>query len=64
MLAHAEFSFNGLVNQMTGKAPFQIVYGQLPKIIIDFVNIPVDERNSVDVEATLENLKQTHEKVK
>jgi len=49
---------------MTGKAPFQIVYGQLPKIIIDFVNIPVDERNSVDVEATLENLKQTHEKVK
>ena len=41
LLPRAEFAFNASVNCTTGHAPFEIVYGQLPRRPLDLA--PVDE---------------------
>lgn len=64
VLAQAEFAFNSLVNQTTGRAPFQVVYGRMPKSVVDLADIPEGERVNTDAEALAELIKQTHEEVK
>lgn len=64
VLAQAKFAFNGLVNRMTGKVPFQVVYGRLTKMVVDLANIPDGERVSADAEALVEMLKKTHVEMK
>lgn len=64
VLAQAEFTFNSLVNQTIGKAPFQVVYGRMPRSVVDLVDLPKHERVSADVVALTELIKQTHEEVR
>jgi len=64
VLAQEKFTFNGSVNRTTGRAPFQIVYGRLPKLVVDLADIPEGERVSADAKAMLEMLNKTHEEVK
>jgi len=64
VLAQAEFAFNSSVNRTTGKAPFQVVYGRMPRSVVDLADILKGERISADVEALAELVKQTHEEVK
>jgi len=49
---------------MIRRAPFQIVYGRMPKSMVNFANIPDGERVSADAEAMSEMLKKTHEEVR
>lgn len=57
VLAQAKFMFNGSINRMVGKVPFQVAYGRLPKTVVDLADIPNGERVSADAKAMSEMLK-------
>eukprot|EP01018_Ginkgo_biloba_P021133 Gb_01830 [translate_table: standard] len=57
VLAQAEFAFNSSVNRTTGRAPFQVVYGRMPRSVVDLVDLPEHERVSADAEALIELIK-------
>ena len=40
VLPQAEFAFNDLVNRSTGRSPFQIVYGQSPRGVLELKGLP------------------------
>lgn len=37
VLSMAEFAYNALINRTTGKSPFEIVYGVIPKQVTDLI---------------------------
>lgn len=40
VLPQAEFAYNSTVNRSTGKSPFEIVYGHIPKHYLDISTVP------------------------
>jgi len=42
-LAQEKFIYNSLVNRLIGLSLFQIMYGRMPKIIVDLVDISSGE---------------------
>lgn len=52
------------MNRSTGKSPFQIVYGQNPKGVLDLVELPITETISDNAEAFAEHIHQLQEEVR
>ncbi|VVA38897.1 PREDICTED: reverse mRNAase, partial [Prunus dulcis] len=46
ILPVAEFAYNNSANRTTGKSPFEIVYGVMPRPPIDLAPLPIDARPS------------------
>ena len=63
-LPQVEFAYNNNVNQIIGKSPFQIVYGNSPRIASELRKLDKGEISSAEVEEFAEHLKNIHEEVR
>lgn len=65
-LPHAEFAYNSSANRTTGKSPFEILYGCIPKQVVDLVPIPIQTQYSDDASAFAEHIRdiQAHVRAK
>ena len=63
-LSQAEYSYNDLVNRSTGLTPFQIVYGNHPRGILQLRNIRDMERKSAQAKEFVQVMKDIQEQVK
>ena len=63
-LAQVEFAYNSLVQRTTGKAPFAIIYTQMPRQAVDLVKLPGGHRVSVPMKNMVENWQAMTEEVK
>ena len=64
ILPQAKFAYNNSVNRSTGKSPFQIVYGNSPRIVSELRKLDKGEISSAKVEEFVEHLKNIHEEVR
>ena len=57
-----EFAINSSVNKLTGFAPFKLVYGYMPQMIL---SIPKSEYNGVYefAQRALDNIQSTHDAI-
>ena len=54
-----------LVNRTTRNIPFQIVYGRLPRGVVDLVSFPyLDNQKSADTNDFVGSIHDLHEQVK
>jgi hypothetical protein len=64
-LAQNEFAYRDSMNRSMGNISFHIVYGRLPKGVVDLVEFPyLEGHKSVDANAFLENMNELQEHVK
>ncbi|CAA7046444.1 unnamed protein product [Microthlaspi erraticum] len=63
-LPQAEFAHNHAVNRSSGYSPFQVIYGFSPRGPVDLSTLPDRTRLHGDAETFMENVLETHEKVK
>ena len=62
-LSQAEFAFNNMKNRSTGKTPFEIVYLQPPRLILDLVKLPQILGLSQETELMAEKISRVHQEV-
>ena len=62
-LPRAEFAYNRSQNCITGKSPFEAVYGVNPITPLDLTSLPIDKQFSGDAEDHAEHIKQVHSQV-
>jgi hypothetical protein len=53
-----------MVNRSIGKAPFEVVYGQAPRLAVDLADLPKLLGASIAAEHLAERVKSTHEEVR
>lgn len=63
-LAHAEFAYNRSPTYATKHSPFEVVYGENPKLPIDLIPIPKGELIHVDAKAKWEAMHKLHAQVR
>ena len=63
-LAQAEFAFNNMVNRSTGKSPFQIVYGCVPRHTLDLVPLPKLPGMNITAEHMADRIMDIHTDVR
>ena len=63
-LSQAEFAYNQSKNRSTGKCPFEIVYGLVPKGPLDLVPLPITNRFSGDADDMAAYIKDLNTQVK
>ena len=63
-MAQAEFAYNSIVHQTTGKAPFAIVYTKAPRQALDLTKLPRGHGASVAVKNMAEQWQTMTEEVK
>ena len=51
ILSMAKLAYNNSVNRSTGRSPFEIVTGLLPRKPIDLIPLPIEARPSVEAKA-------------
>lgn len=59
-LAQAKFASNNMVNRLTGKSPFAIVYGRVSRHILDLAFLPKLPGMSVIVEKMADRINAVH----
>lgn len=59
-LAQAKFAFNNMVNRLTGKSPFAIVYGQVSRHTLDLAFLPKLPSMSIVVEKMADWINAVH----
>ncbi|BBH03402.1 hypothetical protein Prudu_014267 [Prunus dulcis] len=64
ILPVAEFAYNNSANRTTGKSPFEIVYGVMPRPPIDLAPLPIDARPSESATTFAEHIRRLHEEVR
>lgn len=64
VLPMAEFAYNSSVNRSTGRSPFEIVTGLLPRKPIDLVPLPIQARPSAKAEAFSQHIHDIHDEVR
>ena len=64
ILPQVEFAYNNSINRSTGKSPFQIVYGNSPRIASELRKLDKGEISSAKAEEFAEHLKNIHEEVR
>ncbi|GFS36272.1 NAD(P)-binding Rossmann-fold superfamily protein [Actinidia rufa] len=64
VLPMAEFSYNSSVNRSTGRSPFEIAIGLLPRKPIDLVPLPIEARPSDEAEAFSKHICDIHDDVR
>ena len=64
ILPMVEFAYNSSVNRSTGRSPFEIVTGLLPRKPIDLVPLAIEARPSVEVEAFSKHIQGLHDYVR
>ena len=64
ILPQAEYAFNDSVNRSTGLTPFQIVYGNHPRGILELRDIKQMERTSAQAQDFAQVMKEVQEQVK
>lgn len=52
------------MNRSIGKSPFQIIYGQNPRGVLDLVELPMGKQVSDEIEAFAEHIHDVQELVK
>lgn len=60
VLPTAEFAYNNSVNKSTGKSPFEIVHGVIPRLPIDLVPLPIDSRPAEFAETFAKHISDLH----
>jgi hypothetical protein len=64
ILPQAEFAYNDLVNQITGRSPFQIVYGMQLRGVSELRDSEQTATSSASVEEFAKAMKELHNRVK
>lgn len=64
ILSHAEYAYNDSVNRSTGLTPFQIVYGDHPRGILELRDVNTIERKSAQAEDFANVMKDIQQQVK
>ena len=64
ILPQAEFESNDLVNQSTGKSPFQVIYGMQPRGVSELRDSEQTATSSTSAEEFVEAMKELHSQVK
>jgi hypothetical protein len=59
-LPHIEFSYNRSLNSTSKMCPFQIVYGFVPRALIDFLPLPSSVQNNLDATQRAELILKLH----
>ncbi|MGV7343202.1 hypothetical protein PJI17_31380, partial [Mycobacterium kansasii] len=62
-LSQAEIAFNNIVNRSTGKSPFQIIYGRVPRHTLDLVPLPKHPGTSIAAEYMADKIMGIHAEV-
>jgi hypothetical protein len=60
-LPHVEFAYNRSLHSTTKMYPFQIVYGLLPRALIDLMHLPSSEKLNFDAKQCAELMLKMHE---
>jgi hypothetical protein len=63
-LPHVEFAYNRLLHSTTKMCPFEIVYGLLPRALIDLMPLPSSEKLNLDTKQRAELMLKMHETTK
>jgi hypothetical protein len=63
-LPHAEFGYNRSLHSTTKMCPFEIVYGFLPRALIDLMHLPSSEKLNFDATQRAELMLKLHETTK
>ena len=63
-LPKIKFEFNSSVNRSTGFAPFQVLYGFLPRGPLDILPVDVPNKSSKKIEDRVADLREVHATVK
>jgi len=64
LLSHAEFAFNCALSKATGLSPFQVVYGQNPRIPLDLIPIPTPSKFSWEAEKRVKEIQDVHSHIR
>ncbi|KAH7511695.1 hypothetical protein FEM48_Zijuj12G0007700 [Ziziphus jujuba var. spinosa] len=60
----AEFAYNSSINRSTGRSPFEIVTGMLPRKPIDLVPLPLAARPSAEAETFGRHIQEIHDDIR
>jgi hypothetical protein len=63
-LPHIEFAYNRSLHPTTKMCPFEIVYGLLPRALIDLMPLPTSEKLNFDAKQRAELMLKLHETTK
>jgi hypothetical protein len=63
-LPHVEFTYNRSLHSTTKMCPFEIVYGFLPRALIDLMHLPSSEKLNFDATQCVELMLKLHETTK
>jgi hypothetical protein len=63
-LPHVEFAYNRSLHSTTKMCPFKIVYGFLPRALIDLMHLPFSEKLNFDATQCTELMLKLHETTK
>ena len=63
-LPHIEFAYNRSLHSTTKMCPFKIVYGFLPRALIDLLPLPSSEKVNFDAKQRAELILKMHELTK
>jgi hypothetical protein len=64
ILSQAEFAYNNSPNRSTGKIPFQIVYGMMPRGVSELRDMEQSEFRSVGAEDFTAEMQKLHDQIK
>ena len=60
VLPTAEFAYSNAVHYSTGKSPFEVVHGVVPRLPIDLVPLPIDSQPAEFVETFPQHIHDLH----
>jgi hypothetical protein len=63
-LPHIEFAYNRSLHSTTKMCPFEIIYGFLPRALIDLMPLPSSEKLNFDATQHVELMLKLHETTK
>jgi hypothetical protein len=63
-LPHVEFAYNHSLHSTTKMCPFEIVYGLLPRVLIDLMHLPYSKKLNFDAKQRAKLMLKMHETTK